>query len=73
MSLRSQMKVNRRMISAFLTGQAHDLYGLLGIALVSLVIFFLTYGNIAISILSLLIIAFSMGILVDLWAHGFTH
>ena len=41
--------------------------------MVSLVIFFLTYGNIAISILSLLIIAFSMGILVDLWAHGFTH
>jgi hypothetical protein len=67
------MKVNRRMISAFLTGQAHDLYGLVGIALFSMVIFFLTYGNIAISILSILIVGFSFGILVDLWAHGFTH
>lgn len=73
MSLRSQMKVNKRMISALLTGQAHDIYGLLGIALVSLVIFFMTYGNFVISILSLLIVAFSMGVLVDLWAHGFTH
>ncbi|MEM0155363.1 MAG: hypothetical protein QW597_02015 [Thermoplasmataceae archaeon] len=73
MSLRSQMKVNRRMISAFLTGQAHDLYGLVGIALFAMVIFFLTYGNIAISVLSILIVGFSFGILVDLWAHGFTH
>ncbi len=71
MSLASQEAENNSELQAFLSGQFHTAYGLLAIAGLAVAAFVLPGKDLW--AVYLFIFGLSVGVLVDIWAHGYTH
>ena len=66
----SQEGVNATVEEAFVTGQAHDYYGLIAIGI--LAVLALIFKKYALWFL-IAILMITSAIFADLWAHGWTH
>jgi len=77
-TLEQQQEINKREALAFKTGAFHVAYGLLalmGLVFFSLAsaLFFPVYIIEVVVISSVLSFGFTVGIFVDVWAHGYSH
>lgn len=80
MSLESQTKVDQKENKAFREGIFHTAYGLIVEAVLSMliIVMMLRYVTapvyvVVVVLASVVIFAFSIAVLSDLWAHGYSH
>ena len=69
-SLAQQNAINAAVASAFVSGQAHDYYGLIGV--MALAVVAALFPDYALPLLVGIVII-GAAIFTDLWAHGWTH